>query len=874
MTHRNFQETPIWKSAFNRNRDDATPTEQHFFRDHYISVRENVAQLATYISGDMHDYTVHDISHLDALWDMASLIAEKRISINPPEAFVLGCSFLLHDCGMTLVAYPNGIEDLRDTVEWRDAVAWFKTTRKSNDIRQIDSNRPPLDVTKEVVPYVLRKLHPNRAELLSTQSWKTNKGPLYLIENSDLRSFYGPIIGQLAHSHCWSVREVENRLQQDWGALSNRTTNTIDCIKLACLIRIADILHLDSRRAPRLRRAIMRPTGESLIHWKFQERLARPHIENGSIVFSSGQPFGLEDSDAWWLAYEILKEVDVELRNVNALLLERRSISLNARDVKGIASPKTLSTMLRTEGWTPIDLSLTVSDVRNIVKSLGGKKLYGTDPTVALRELIQNSADAVEARRSLEGRPANWGSIHIALKTRDSNHWLTVEDNGTGMSRHVLSNTLLDFGNSLWRSSRLMHEHPGLVASGFHSRGRFGIGFFSVFMVASVIRVYTRRYDQDHDSGVCLEFCSETSTRPVLYPVPQTQIPIDGGTRVEICLVDDPNSGRGILYHNRHSGSVFSLSKVVGKIAPALNVTLVVTSEGHEESVLPGNDWLHLAPEHLIARLNLGTRRSEFKYSKQQLMAMRPIVGPNGSVYGRGFIYPTKDPLSHDRGFIAVSGLRANRIAHIEGILLGEVLTITRDHARPIVPIKVLARWATDQGRLIRNIYAEKNQEEYRLLEARVAEVILACGGDIGDLKIVKWGSRWLNCHQMDQKLRATNEVQIAVDDQLETVSEQGGPWIELIAESFHQSSNTCFIVFQLGSVIADLAFVWPDEKMLGKLVRGPTVKHLIRERISKVWQVEPEETTSRKIVGCFGDVPIELEVDIYRRRFDADRDP
>ena len=126
MTHRNFQETPIWKSAFRSDRGDATPIEQKFFRNNYISVRDNVSQIATYISSDMRDYTVHDITHLDALWDMASLISPKTISINPPEAFVLGCSFLLHDAGMTSVAYPNGLDDLKDTIEWKDTVAWMK----------------------------------------------------------------------------------------------------------------------------------------------------------------------------------------------------------------------------------------------------------------------------------------------------------------------------------------------------------------------------------------------------------------------------------------------------------------------------------------------------------------------------------------------------------------------------------------------------------------------------------------------------------------------------------------------------------------------------------------------------------------------------
>ena len=484
----------------------------------------------------------------------------------------------------------------------------------------------------------------------------------------------------------------------------------------------------------------------------------------------------------------------------------------------------------------------------------------------ALRELIQNAADAVEARRRLESRADDWGEIHIDLKTTNSNHWLTVEDNGTGMSPAILSTILLDFGKSLWNSSQVMNEHPGLLSSGYRGRGQFGIGFFSVFMVGSLIRVCTRRYDQGHDAGVCLEFRSVTDTRPILYSVPQTQIPIDGGTRVEICLSDDPDGVGGLLYNARYSSSVFTLAEVVGKVAPALDVTLVVTSEGQEKSILRANDWIRLDPRLLIARLYPGPELLELNHSDQRLTTMRPIVGPNGSVYGRGFICPSQELLTHDRGSIVVSGLRANRIRHIEGVVFGEVRTITRDRARPIVPIEALAKWATNQGRLIQELYANENQQEYRIQEARVAAVVLSCGGDIGGLKIVKWGSSWFDCHELDQKLRDIHEVVVAVDTQLETIFEKGGPYIDLIAKSFHQSSNTCFIVSEFGMVVWERHSVWPDKTMLGNLFRGYTVVDLIRERIAKVWGVGPQESKSQEIVGVFDGLSIELEVQIYRR--------
>ena len=112
-----------------------------------------------------------------------------------------------------------------------------------------------------------------------------------------------------------------------------------------------------------------------------------------------------------------------------------------------------------------------------IVDTLGGSKLYGDDPTVALRELIQNAADAVQARRRYEKRSADWGRITVDLLSESNKVWLVVEDNGIGMSEHVLTGPLLDFGTSFWRSSLATEEFPGLMAAGMRAIGRFGMAF-------------------------------------------------------------------------------------------------------------------------------------------------------------------------------------------------------------------------------------------------------------------------------------------------------------------------------------------------------------------------------------------------------------
>ena len=224
-----------------------------------------------------------------------------------------------------------------------------------------------------------------------------------------------------------------------------------------------------------------------------------------------------------------MNAVDRELHDVDLLLHSRGREVLKARRVKGAGSPEILARSVQTRDWRPVNARLQASDVPHIVETLGGSKLYGDEPTVALRELIQNAADAVQARRKFERRPVDWGLIKIGLLPEGGEYWLVVEDNGIGMSEHVLTGPLLDFGTSFWRSPLATEEFPGLMAAGMQAIGRFGIGFFSVFMLGSVVRVYSRRCDKGRDTGRLLEFRDGTSARPILTSATDDPVPIDGG---------------------------------------------------------------------------------------------------------------------------------------------------------------------------------------------------------------------------------------------------------------------------------------------------------------------------------------------------------
>src|SRR5262245_50741172 len=108
-----FRHTWLWRQAFVVPQAGIIPEDQEFFRDRLLSVRERVGLLVSRIAADMPDFTVHDLTHLDALWEMASIVSEGAIQLTPAEAYVFGGAVLLHDAAMTVAAYRGGLAEIK-----------------------------------------------------------------------------------------------------------------------------------------------------------------------------------------------------------------------------------------------------------------------------------------------------------------------------------------------------------------------------------------------------------------------------------------------------------------------------------------------------------------------------------------------------------------------------------------------------------------------------------------------------------------------------------------------------------------------------------------------------------------------------------------
>lgn len=729
-----FKQTTLWKAAFEEARGDANPHEQARLANCYGSMRDRASSLVTKIAGDLPFMTVHDVTHLDALWEMASIAAGDSFNLNPAEAFVFGGAILLHDAAMTLAAYPSGIGELREQTEWRDLYSRYMTSVPVDDAAMAKEaeNRATADA--------LRLLHAKQAENLSKISWiGPQKQQMHIIEDQQVRNFYGQKIGKVAYSHWWSIAKVEEELSGTLGALPGVIGCTVDLLKVACLLRVADAMHLDQRRAPAFDFALTQPTGISAMHWKFQERMAKPFVKADALVYTSQPAFEADAADEWWTAFDALQMVDRELRDVDRVLRDRQKKSLVVRRVEGAHSPRDLALTIETIGWTPVDSTVRVSDIPKVVAILGGDKLYGDSAAAPIRELIQNGLDAITARRRLQGRPHKWGGLRVILHKRNDEYWLSFEDNGVGMSPTVLTGPLIDFGNSFWKSPLAIQEFPGLSAAGMKSRGKYGIGFFSIFMLGDHVRVITRRYDRDTQSAHILEFRHGLGSRPNLRNDDSNEAPIDGGTRVEVKLKTNPFEPGGLLYHKKvwGGGEVAKLGPMVAAIAPACEIAIKIKQENEPEHTTAAADWLEISSTQLLNRID---GKAELEEPAHILMPWKQLVelrDEDGKLYGRARI-DAGDYFSTP-GLLTVDGLAASKIGLVAGILIGVETTASRNSACPIVPAPVLASWSSEQAMMIGA--AELSDAE----KAKAAAIVMRCGGDFAELPVIWWREEWMN---------------------------------------------------------------------------------------------------------------------------------
>lgn len=148
-----------------------------------------------------------------------------------------------------------------------------------------------------------------------------------------------------------------------------------------------------------------------------------------------------------------------------------------------------------------------------------------TDREVFLRELVSNAADALEKLRHVQtsgkevAADEEGTGLQIKITVDERNHTITIQDNGIGMTKdEMIQNlgTIARSGSRAFLQELREAGQSGDVATNLI--GMFGVGFYSAFMVADSVSVYSKSA-VDPDAPAFM-WSSSGCVRPVPGPTP------------------------------------------------------------------------------------------------------------------------------------------------------------------------------------------------------------------------------------------------------------------------------------------------------------------------------------------------------------------
>ena len=211
-----------------------------------------------------------------------------------------------------------------------------------------------------------------------------------------------------------------------------------------------------------------------------------------------------------------------------------------------------------------LDFQAEVSEVLNLVI----RSLY-SNKEIFLRELISNASDAAEKLRfealTDDALYEDDPNLRIRVSVDKDAGTITVDDNGIGMSRQEVTETIGTIASS--GTKKFVQRLSGDEAKDSALIGQFGVGFYSAFIVADRVTIETRRAGLGAEHGVRWESAGEGS--------------------YSIETVEKPGRGTAITLHLREDETEFldpwRLRSIIGKFSDHIAVPVEMLAESQEE---------------------------------------------------------------------------------------------------------------------------------------------------------------------------------------------------------------------------------------------------------------------------------------------------
>jgi hypothetical protein len=486
-------------------RADKTREIPEFANFSLPGVRDHVAELLGNIGrfdGIFTTYTKHDISHIDAMLKMLTWLVPPATAkkMTASDWLLIVLAIYLHDLGMLVT--PEEFENRRENPEFR---TWFESLDKTNEGKEYlarTHRMSPTEKERFFFQEFVRKGHAARIREWITgrhsRTWGTRVKPIAdaiasLME--PLPSRFRKYLGDVCESH--HANDLD-RLEKYplYAPCASDDQAAVNVQYASILLRSADLLHVTHDRTPSIMYQLVRLSGpKGVDEWDkqlgtFSVRPRKREIDGDdpeSTLVQISADF--REERPLFALQEYVTYANSQVAQ-SKRWADKSQLDPNARNYlfpwSGVKGDVQL------EGVPPRPLKFEL-DRGRLLDLLVGHTIYN-DPTVAIRELLQNAIDAVRYQHHLASRasPAagrrrpEIGGVRVTWQPDD--RILVVEDNGVGMDEDVIKHHLMTVGVSFYNTPQFEAEHGD-----FSPISRFGIGILTCFMVSDDIEIVTNR---------------------------------------------------------------------------------------------------------------------------------------------------------------------------------------------------------------------------------------------------------------------------------------------------------------------------------------------------------------------------------------------
>ena len=447
---------------------------------HLEELRHRVGGEVRFINQLFPEYTPHDEEyHLSRLFHVAdTLIGPDRYeSMNATELFVLGCGLYGHDWGMAVnevereYIVTSKVRDgflSSDFALLHDEHRTFESFVKDRGLA-IDEVRTNGIANDDWREYVRR-----------THAWRSGERIRHYFQHID--SGVGEAGGRVCEGHWLDIEVLQDfhRYPINFAVLREN----VNLAALAVYVRLIDLLDIGHDRTPYVIWKFVAPRDrKSKMEWNKHRALQPitcPPYLNGRIVLVDGST---DDHEVYAALEDLRDYCQQQLRECMDLVAQ-------LGDPRHLLDIYHLQWRVVPRGFDPVLVRFEFD--RDRVFEILSDEIYQGDPYVFLRELLQNSIDAIRMRRELLERHARisvgtFGLIRVDVDHQpDGDATITWNDDGVGMDAYILRNYLAVAGKSYYCSEEF--ERQGLSLDPI---SKFGIGILSCFIVADTIEIET-----------------------------------------------------------------------------------------------------------------------------------------------------------------------------------------------------------------------------------------------------------------------------------------------------------------------------------------------------------------------------------------------